>query len=104
MGEVVRRLGLEAEHVVFGHTHRPGPLPGDEGFERPGAARLTNTGSWIRERALAGGDLTHSPYRPGVVGWVGDSGPPVLVNLLDRAGLAPDQAPAAAGETAARKP
>ncbi|MCW3010881.1 MAG: hypothetical protein JWO90_1285, partial [Solirubrobacterales bacterium] len=30
MGEVVRLLGVEAEHVVFGHTHRAGPLPGDD--------------------------------------------------------------------------
>ncbi|MGI9557678.1 MAG: metallophosphoesterase, partial [Solirubrobacterales bacterium] len=30
MAELVTRLGIGAEHVVFGHTHRRGPLPGDE--------------------------------------------------------------------------
>ena len=29
MAEVVERLDIEAEHVIFGHTHRPGPLPSD---------------------------------------------------------------------------
>src|SRR2546430_1555401 len=26
MGEVVARLGIGARHVIFGHTHRSGPL------------------------------------------------------------------------------
>ena len=30
MGEVAARLGLGDAHVVFGHTHRAGPLPGDD--------------------------------------------------------------------------
>ena len=29
MGEVATRLGLGDAWVVFGHTHRAGPLPGD---------------------------------------------------------------------------
>lgn len=89
MGEVVTRLGIEAGHVVFGHTHRPGPLPGDEGFAVAGGPRLVNTGSWIREGALGGRDLEESPYRPGVVCWVGETGPPELENVLDSATLAP---------------
>jgi predicted phosphodiesterase len=88
MGEVVSRLGIEADHVLFGHTHRPGPLPGDEGFEVPGGPRLMNTGSWIREGALAGHDLDRSPYRPGVVCRVDETGPPRLENVLDSAVLA----------------
>ena len=29
MGEVAERLGVGAGHVIFGHTHRGGPLPDD---------------------------------------------------------------------------
>ena len=35
MGEVAARLGLGESYVVFGHTHRSGPLPRDG---RPHAA------------------------------------------------------------------
>ncbi len=40
MGEVAARLGLGDAHVVFGHTHRPGPLPSDDEEEWPAAALL----------------------------------------------------------------
>src|SRR5947209_14494335 len=30
MADVSRRLGLDGSYVIFGHTHRAGPLPGDE--------------------------------------------------------------------------
>lgn len=30
MREVVGRLGIDAPHVIFGHSHRTGPLPGDD--------------------------------------------------------------------------
>jgi hypothetical protein len=98
MAEVVERLGVGAEHVVFGHTHRPGPLSEEAGFDLPGGRRLTNTGSWVLEAALAGRDLERSPYRPGVVARVGPAGPPELVNVLDSAALAEaTRAPAPAG-------
>ena len=87
LGEVLGRLGVGARWVVFGHTHRAGPLPGDELGEwaTPAGAHLVNTGCWVRERSLTGRDPAHSPYRPGWVVWVdGDPGrAPELVNLLD---------------------
>ena len=51
MGEVAARLGLGDAHVVFGHTHRAGPLPGDDEREWRGpangrAARHLNAGCW----------------------------------------------------------
>ena len=51
MGEVVARLGIDARHVVFGHTHRSGPLPDDDASEwrLAGGAQLTNTGCWVYE-------------------------------------------------------
>ncbi|MGI8439704.1 MAG: metallophosphoesterase family protein [Thermoleophilaceae bacterium] len=81
MGRVVGNLGVEAEHVIFGHTHRPGPLDGEAGFELPGGGHLTNTGSWIHNPAF--GDATlENPYHPGVVVFVDDEGPPRVERVL----------------------
>jgi predicted phosphodiesterase len=83
--EAVARLGVRADHLVFGHTHRAGPLPGDDPGEwtTAGGARLTNSGCWVQEPAFTSADPGRSPYRVGFAVWVGDSGPPELVNLLD---------------------
>ncbi len=83
MSEVVAGLGIEADHVIFGHTHRPGPLDGEEGFGLPGGAQLTNCGSWIEDPALGDGASANSPYRPGVLVRVEDTGPPRIDHLLD---------------------
>ena len=42
MGEAVMRLGVPARHVIFGHSHRAGPLPGDDVAEWhvPGGPQL----------------------------------------------------------------
>jgi hypothetical protein len=80
--EVLTRLGVPpATHVIFGHTHRAGPLPGDDRSEW---GRLLNSGSWLYEPAWLGDSPRESPYRPGFAAIVGDDGPPELVNLLDR--------------------
>lgn len=85
MGEVVRRLGIDAKHVLFGHTHRAGPLPRDvEGWTLPGGTRLHNTGSWLHEEVFMGGLRdARNPYFPGAVTYVGDDGPPELRNVLE---------------------
>jgi hypothetical protein len=87
MGEVLDRLGLEPAHVVFGHTHRAGPLPGDDAVQwrTPAGSRLINCGCWVTEGVLGGPDPSHSPYRAGFAVWVDDTvgTPPRLVNLLD---------------------
>ena len=83
MGQVVAQLGIEAEHVVFGHTHRAGPLDGEvEGWTLEGGTRLTNTGSWIYESVFIGGARPDSPYWPGRMTWIGDEGPPELASVL----------------------
>ena len=85
MADVVRRLGIEANHVLFGHTHRPGPLQRDDPDDcwlMPEGTRLWNTGSWYREQVLSGTDDPDSPYWPGTLTYVRDSGPPELVNLI----------------------
>jgi len=85
MGEAVRRLELDAEHVLFGHTHRAGPLPGDDQDEwvAPGGARLHNAGTWIHERFLVGERRSESPYWAGGAIRVEEGRPPFQLRLLD---------------------
>jgi Calcineurin-like phosphoesterase superfamily domain len=91
MGEVASRLGLGDAYVVFGHTHRSGPLPGDDADEwnRPAAggsqasgARLVNAGSWTYDSIFLTRTPGESPYWPGTCVLVDDSGPPALERLL----------------------
>jgi len=91
MATVVDTLGIEADHVIFGHTHRAGPLPGDEeGWVLPGGARLANTGSWLYESVFIRGDGPSNPYWPGAVTLLEDEGPPRLVNVLQDLDLGAD--------------
>ena len=84
MAQVVRDLDVRAAHVVFGHTHRAGPLPGEtEGWWPGGGVRLHNTGSWLLESAFSAADGPANPYWPGRVTWVGDDGPPQFENVLE---------------------
>jgi hypothetical protein len=82
MGEVVERLRIDAEHVVFGHTHRRGPMPGEAEWVAEDT-RLWNTGSWVFTPTLVGTSARNSPYWPGTIALVDDAGPPRLVHLLD---------------------
>jgi predicted phosphodiesterase len=89
MAEVVETLGVEADHVIFGHTHRAGPLQGDmEGWRLENGTRLTNTGSWLHEPVFTDGSGRENPYWPGRVTWLGDSGPPEQVDVLGDLDLA----------------
>jgi hypothetical protein len=81
---VTDRLDVPAAHVIFGHTHRAGPLPGDERAEwEPAQHRLVNTGSWVHEASFMGDSPSESPYRPGFAAVLQDDDPPALINLLD---------------------
>jgi hypothetical protein len=90
MGEVAARLGLGDAFVVFGHTHRTGPLPGDEPSEWLGraGARLFNTGSWTYASIFLGESPDESPYWPGGCVLGDDSGPPRVLRLLQDRSLA----------------
>ncbi len=83
MARVAEVLAPGAENVLFGHTHRPGPLPGDELAEWTtlSGTRLWNTGSWLYEGAFVrtGRD---SPYWPGTVLTLEDEDPPRIENVL----------------------
>jgi predicted phosphodiesterase len=81
MEALIAALQIDAKEVVFGHTHRPGPLPGDTGWDR----RLINTGSWLYEPNLLGTTAGDSPYWPGTVLYIEDDEPAELRNLLSGA-------------------
>ena len=78
MGRVAEALAPAAEHVVFGHTHRAGPLAGDDLAEWTtlSGTRLWNSGTWFHESAFIDDADTRNPYLPGTVLTVGDEGPP----------------------------
>lgn len=89
IAEVVERLEIDADHVIFGHTHRAGPLEGElDDWLLPGGTRLTNAGSWLYEHAFVADDGSSNPYWPGRVVLLDDTGPPRLANALDAADLA----------------
>jgi predicted phosphodiesterase len=83
MGEVVRRLGIEADHVIFGHTHRRGPMRGETGWRLEEGTRLWNAGSWVYAPGLLGRTAAESPYWPGTVVVVEDDRQPESRHLLD---------------------
>ena len=78
MNELIAALEIDAREVVYGHTHRPGPLPQDLTWDR----RLFNTGSWLYEPNLLQSTAGESPYWPGCVLFVEDDKPPELRRLL----------------------
>jgi predicted phosphodiesterase len=84
MSEVADRLGLGDAYVVFGHTHRPGPLPGDRHSEWRGAegARLLNCGCWTYDSYFLTAAPGESPYWPGCAVLVEDDGEPQVLRLL----------------------
>jgi UDP-2,3-diacylglucosamine pyrophosphatase LpxH len=67
MTRVVRNLEIEAQHVLFGHMHRPGRWDTEAGIE------LVNTGCWVTDA---------SAVSPGSLVIVRDQGPPELKALL----------------------
>ncbi len=77
MNATIDAMGIAADHVVFGHTHRSGPHERDAPW-----GRLVNTGSWVLEKAFLGDEPQESPYFPGHVVIVPDEGPPELRRVL----------------------
>jgi Calcineurin-like phosphoesterase len=84
MGEACERLGIVAEHVLFGHTHRAGPFAADDELEWTiaGHGRLANSGCWVYEEAFLRTGRS-SPYWPGGAMEVRPEGPPVPHRLLE---------------------
>jgi hypothetical protein len=80
--ELSARLGVGSAHVITGHTHRGGPIEGEANWPLPGGGQLHNTGSWVFASAFHSPGTPPSPYWPGTVTWVEESGPPRRVQLL----------------------
>jgi predicted phosphodiesterase len=78
MRDLMSALQIDAREVIYGHTHRPGPLPKDHDWD----AQLFNTGSWLYEPNLLRTTAGDSPYWPGTVVFVEDDKPPRLARLL----------------------
>ena len=93
--EVLHRLGVRAPHVIWGHSHRSGPWPGDDPAEwttRAGG-QILNTGSWLYQPHFLTPRPNGSPYWPGTAVRVDGDEPPRLVRLLGDRGhreLGPD--------------
>lgn len=84
MGRVADTLAPGAEHVLFGHTHRAGPLPGDDLAEWStlSGTRLWNSGNWYLEPAFVSRTGERSPYWPGTIVWVEPGREPRIENAL----------------------
>lgn len=92
ISRVVALLGVDAGHVVFGHTHCAGPLEWMEESEwrvPASGALLHNTGCWTEEPRINAQEL-RSPYRPGRGILLEDEGPPQLVTIAGDLGRRPD--------------
>lgn len=107
MAEVVQRLGIDADWVVFGHVHRLGPRTGlgpragvgprtglgslaEPGADAepdwqplPGGPRLLNTGAWLYEPMLVDQAQPPHPYWPGGAVLLEPDAPPRPIGLLD---------------------
>ncbi|HYJ21558.1 MAG TPA: metallophosphoesterase [Solirubrobacterales bacterium] len=80
--ELATRLGVAGVHVVTGHTHRGGPNEGEAGWPLAGGGQLHNTGSWVFSSAFHNPGTPPSPYWPGTITWLEDTGPPRRKQLL----------------------
>jgi hypothetical protein len=88
--EVLERLGVDAPYVLWGHSHRAGPFPGDDPAEwttHAGGAIL-NTGCWVYQPHFLTEEPGGSPYWPGTAVILDGDEPPRLVRLLDDRGHA----------------
>lgn len=90
MGEAVDLLGIDAVHVLFGHTHRAGPRSRDSEAEWTTGAgvRLHNSGCWVYERQFLSATPYESPYWPGTAIRVDATGPPRSLRVLEGIGVA----------------
>lgn len=106
LARVVHRLGVGAEHVVFGHVHRLGPLAGDDPrrWRGPdGRPRMANAGSWTYEPMLLHRARPPHPYWPGGAVVLDDAGPPRAVGLLDHLGAEALRSPLQGGVRGRRR-
>jgi len=65
--QVIAGLGVRAPHVIFGHTPRAGPLPGEPetDWRTDAGGRMINAGCWVYDRQFVGERPNEGPYWPG---------------------------------------
>ena len=80
--ELVRRLRIDAAHVITGHTHRAGPEESDAEWPLADGGTLHNTGSWVYADVFHHPGRPPGPYWPGTVTWLEDEDPPTRKRLL----------------------
>jgi UDP-2,3-diacylglucosamine pyrophosphatase LpxH len=85
MARVVKRLGIHADWVLFGHVHRRGPI-GDETWPGTNGPGLVNTGAWLYEPLLVDRATPPHGYWPGGAVLLEDGQAPRCVGLLDDLG------------------
>jgi hypothetical protein len=86
LARVVHRLGVGADHVIFGHVHRRGPLDGEDRRHWVGllgTPGILNTGSWVYEPLLVHRARPPHPYWPGGAVVAEDGRAPRALGLLD---------------------
>ena len=90
MAGVVSRLGVEAQYVIFGHTHCAGPLPwmNPAEWRLSSGGQMINSGCWTEEPRINSTEIV-SPYRPGRGVLVTDSGPPQQLLIAEQLGERP---------------
>jgi hypothetical protein len=96
MAEVLRRFGVDARYVLWGHSHRSGPWPDDDLAEwtTHAGGRMLNTGSWVYQPHFLSDEPNRSPYWPGTAVLIEEDGPPTLLRLLGDRGHEELRAPA----------
>ena len=89
LARVVHRLGVDADWVVCGHTHRLGPMQHDDltQWRGPGGSpRIVSAGSWVYEPRLLHRASPPHPYWPGGAIVLEDGDDPRAFGLLDDLG------------------
>jgi hypothetical protein len=82
--EVDARLNIGARHLIFGHCHRPGPLPTDDvdaWLTRVGT-KLYNTGNWVYEPRFQRSAGADGAYWPGTAVVVDEGHAPRVERIL----------------------
>jgi hypothetical protein len=82
--EALARLGVDAPYVIWGHSHRSGPWPGDDRAEwtTHAGGSILNTGSWVYQPHFLTPEPGGSPYWPGTAVLIEGDEPPRLLGLL----------------------
>ena len=86
LAQVVHRLQIDADWVIFGHVHRTGPFASDDPRRWQGAGgrpRIANAGCWVYEPSLVHRAAPPHPYWPGGAILLEEGQAPQAIGVLD---------------------